>query len=134
MHFILYLHIFHSERILLNTTATSIFEKKSEKEVPLRTPQTAGRHGKHRPTPTLTLTLTSSIARIQWKKCRLYPVFSTKILSKLNEYNAKVCQRNWVFATKSNFLKQISLKPENVNLWYFKLRSFDLTKSIVWNI
>ena len=31
-----------------------LLEKKSEKEVPLWTPQTAGRHGKHRPTPTLT--------------------------------------------------------------------------------
>ena len=55
MHFILYHHIFHSERILLNTKATRI-------------------------------------ARIHWKKYRLYQLFSTNIFSKLNEYNAKVCK------------------------------------------
>ncbi len=43
-------------------------------------------------------------------------------------------QRNWVFATKSNILKPISLQPDGVNLWHFKLRLFDITEVIVWNI
>ena len=43
-------------------------------------------------------------------------------------------QRNWVFATNLNFLTPISLQPDGVNLWYFKLRLFDLTELIVWNI
>ena len=41
---------------------------------------------------------------------------------------------NWVFATNSNLLIPISLQPDVVNLWYFKLRLFDLTEFIVWNI
>ena len=32
-------------------------------------------------------------------------------------------QRNWVFATNSNFLIHLSLQPDVVNLCYFKLRS-----------
>ena len=40
-------------------------------------------------------------------------------------------ERNWVFAANSNFL--IHLQPEDENLWYFKLRLFDLTEFIVWN-
>ena len=40
--------------------------------------------------------------------------------------------RNWVFATNSNFLISMSLKPHGVNLWYFKLRLFDPTEFIVW--
>ena len=43
------------------------------------------------------------------------------------------CQRNWLFATNSDFLIPISFEPNAVNLWYFKLIFFDLTKVIVWN-
>ena len=43
-------------------------------------------------------------------------------------------QRNWVFATNSEFIMPISLEPNVVNLWYLKLILFDLTDSIVWNI
>ena len=43
-------------------------------------------------------------------------------------------QRNWVFATNSNFLIPISLQPGGVGLWHFKLRLFDLTEFKVWNI
>ena len=35
--------------------------------------------------------------------------------------------------TNSNFLFPISLQPDSVNLWYYKLRLFDLTECIVWN-
>ena len=34
---------------------------------------------------------------------------------------------NWVFATNSNFLIPISLQPDGVGLWYFKLTLFYLT-------
>ena len=37
-------------------------------------------------------------------------------------------ERNRVFATNSNFKIPISLLPDNVNPWYFKLRLFDLTE------
>ena len=43
-------------------------------------------------------------------------------------------RRNLVFATNWNFLITISLQPYGVNLWYFKLRFFDLREFIVWNI
>ena len=43
-------------------------------------------------------------------------------------------QRNWFFVTNSNFLILASLQSDDVNLWYFKLRLFDLTEFIVWNI
>ena len=43
-------------------------------------------------------------------------------------------RRNWVFATNLHFLTHISLQPDVVNLWYFKLRLFDLPKLTVWNI
>ena len=43
-------------------------------------------------------------------------------------------QRNWVFATYSYFLTPISLQPDGVHLWYFKLRLFVLTKFMFWNI
>ena len=42
-------------------------------------------------------------------------------------------QRNWFFATNSNFHIPISLRPDGVNLWYFKLRLFNLLVFIVWN-
>ena len=32
------------------------------------------------------------------------------------------------------FKLTISLEPDVVNLWYFKLRLFDLTELIVWNM
>ena len=43
-------------------------------------------------------------------------------------------QRSWFFATNSDFLIPISLKPNVVNLWYFKLILFDLTELIAWNV
>ena len=45
-----------------------------------------------------------------------------------------VVERNWVFATNLNFLTPISLQPDGVLLWYFKLRLFDLPELIGWNI
>ena len=43
-------------------------------------------------------------------------------------------ERNWVFVTNSVFVKPISLQPDDVNLWYFKLTIFDLIAFIAWNI
>ena len=43
-------------------------------------------------------------------------------------------QRNSVFDTNSNFLIPISIQPNGVNLWYFKLRLFDLTDFIVLDV
>ena len=58
--------------------------------------------------------------------CTLYNVQRRK--------KGKTCQRSWVFATISVFVKPISLQPYDENLWYFKLTLFDLTEFIVWNI
>ena len=38
------------------------------------------------------------------------------------------------FWHKLKFLIPISIQPNGVNLWYFKLRLFDLTDFIVWNV
>ena len=43
-------------------------------------------------------------------------------------------KRNWVFATNSNSIIPISLQPDGVDLWYFKLKLFGLKWFIVWNI
>ena len=43
-------------------------------------------------------------------------------------------KRNWVFVTNSKFQISISLKPIDVNFWYFKLRLFDMTEFIIGNI
>ena len=43
-------------------------------------------------------------------------------------------ERNWFLVTNSNFLILIILQPmghDGANLWYFKLRLFDLTEFIV---
>ena len=42
--------------------------------------------------------------------------------------------RNWVFATNSIFVIPISLQPDDVNLWYFKLTLRDLRAFIVWKM
>ena len=38
------------------------------------------------------------------------------------------------FCPKLNVLIPIYLQPDGVHLWYFKLRLFDPTELIVWNI
>ena len=43
-------------------------------------------------------------------------------------------ERNWVFATNLNLRNFISLQPDDVNLWHFKPRLFDLAEFIAWNI
>ena len=35
--------------------------------------------------------------------------------------------RNGVLATNSSFLIPISLQPDGIKLWYFKVRLFDIT-------
>ena len=42
--------------------------------------------------------------------------------------------KKWFFVTKSNFLTLISLQPYGLNHWYFKLRFFNLTEYLVWNL
>ena len=42
-------------------------------------------------------------------------------------------QKNWILATNSAFVIPISLQPNYVKLWYFKVRLFDLIKFIVGN-
>ncbi len=37
---------------------------------------------------------------------------------------AKFVHSNWVFSTNTNFRILISLQPDDLNLWYFKLRLF----------
>ena len=44
--------------------------------------------------------------------------------------NTDYRKRNWVFAMNLQFLTPISLQPDDVNLWYFKLRLFNLTELI----
>ena len=45
----------------------------------------------------------------------------------------KNMERNWVFATNLIFLILISLQPDGVNLWIFKVRLLDLTEFIIWH-
>ena len=57
-----------------------------------------------------------------------------EFLCRASFLQVKNWQRNWVFATNSNCLILISWKPNGGNPWYFKVRLFDLTEFIVWNI
>ena len=67
----------------------------------------------------------------------MHNYFTRKLMqcyfTKVSHYQF-VRQRNWVFTKNSNFLIPISLQPDAVNRWYFKLRLFDLTEFKVWNI
>ena len=69
----------------------------------------------------------SWINKIREEKSNLY-------FYKIFERKGLVQQKNWVFASNSDFLIPISLQTDGVNPWYFKLRSFDLTEFVVWNI
>ena len=42
---------------------------------------------------------------------------------KTGDFNAR--GQTWVFVTNSNFLIPIFVQPDDVNLWYFKVRLFD---------
>ena len=68
--------------------------------------------------------------------CRYIPDITLNISTYLfiSIFNIKRLQRNWDFATKSNFRIPISFQPHDENLWYFKLRLFDLTVFIVFEI
>ena len=52
---------------------------------------------------------------------------------KLNSWN-KLRKEFEVFVTNLNFIMPIFLYPDGGNLWYFKLRLFDLTELIISNI
>ena len=45
-----------------------------------------------------------------------------------------ICIKELRFCHKLNFLISISLQRDGENRWFFKLRLFDLTEFIVWNI
>ena len=49
-------------------------------------------------------------------------------IAKIHYKNAvkRFCERNWVLATNSDFQIAISLQPDDVNFWYFKILLFDL--------
>ena len=68
--------------------------------------------------------------------CRYIPDITLNISTYLfiSIFNIKRLQRNWDFTTKSNFRIPISFQPDYENLWYFKLRLFDLTVFIVFEI
>ena len=56
---------------------------------------------------------------------------SGKILNKYTAKKHEMCQtKELSFAPFSNFLISVSLQPDAVNLWYFKLSFFDLTELI----
>ena len=46
----------------------------------------------------------------------------------------QIPQRNWVFATNSNFLISLYLQPDGVKIWFFKSWLLDRTEFIVSNI
>ena len=52
----------------------------------------------------------------------------------LNSWNSDFLFFLRVLATYTNIQIPTSLHPDGVNLWYFKLRLFYVTKFIVWNI
>ena len=71
----------------------------------------------------------------------IFKVYDTKDIRckdirsrKLEHENSNHQFWNWVFTTKSNFLMLVSLQPDCINILYFKLKHFDLTEFIVWNI
>ena len=54
--------------------------------------------------------------------------------SKIKINKLKKNRKELSFVTNSNCLIPVSLQSNDVNLWYFTLRLFGLTKFIVWNI
>ena len=69
--------------------------------------------------------ITIVLDRDPWK---LYLIFLSR------EFHINLCQRNWVFATNSVFVKPISLQPNGVDLRYFKLWIMLDERILVWNI
>ena len=52
-------------------------------------------------------------------------------ITKISKVTKIIMQRNWVFATNSNFLIPISMQPDVANLWYFKPLIFQTC--IIWS-
>ena len=74
---------------------------------------------------------------IDIKKKKILPLFSIflqniRIYLFMNTIFKDVLDlvKELIFSTNSNF----PLQPDGVNLWYFKLRLFDVTEFSVWNI
>ena len=65
--------------------------------------------------------------------CKLNVILKYFMFSILTHLFKKLL-RNWVFAPNSNVLILIYLQPDGVHVWYFKLRLFDPTELLVWNI
>jgi len=62
-----------------------------------------------------------------WRKC-------SETIPFQDWKHVDIFQRNWMFATNSNFLIPISLQRDSEHLGYFKLRLYDSTELLVWNI
>ena len=71
---------------------------------------------------------------IYWFWWYFFPTFYICIFQLKTKFFSFSGQRNWVFATKKNFLIPVFFQPDGVNLRYFKLSLFDLTQCIVWNL
>ena len=74
---------------------------------------------------------------IDIKKKKILPLFSIflqniRIYLFMNTIFKDVLDlvKELIFSTNSN----LPLQPDGVNLWYFKLRLFDVTEFSVWNI
>ena len=74
------------------------------------------------------------INRINWPFSYLNIKTNFRGAKRSQSRTSIIAQRNWVFDTNSVYVKPISLQPDDVNLWYFKLTLFDLIAFIVWNI
>ena len=70
---------------------------------------------------------------IYWFWWYFLPTFYNCIFQLKTKFFSFSGHRNWVFATKKNFLIPVFFQPDGVNLRYFKLSTFDLTQCIVWN-
>ena len=82
--------------------------------------------------------------RFIWTETSNYDLFEKRIfmrffLNKKFFLGIKKSNKHVILKSKEiEFLPQtqitISLQPDGVNRWYFKIRLFDLTEFIVWNI
>ena len=62
----------------------------------------------------------------------LFKLWMTRSTAKSKKLECEnFLKRNWVFTTNSDFIIHLSLEPNVVNFWYFKLLVFDLTEFIV---
>ena len=68
------------------------------------------------------------------EKCREKDFYHGAIKSFFSFIKKKGGQCKGIESLEQNQMFKPQLEPDVVNLWYFKLRLFDLTEFIVWNI